>query len=77
MMLPGALCHRAPGNFQWNYNERHKLYTATLIIAKAVIPAKAGIQKNTGFRVEPGMTNRIRLMSSCKVDVRVASLRTK
>ena len=42
-----------------------KLYTATLIIAKAVIPAKAGIQKNTGFRVKPGMTNRIRLMSSC------------
>ena len=41
------------------------LYTATLIIAKAVIPAKAGIQKNTGFRVKPGMTNRIRLMSSC------------
>jgi len=25
---------------------------------------KAGIQKNTGFRVEPGMTNRIRLRSS-------------
>ena len=41
------------------------LYTATLIIGKAVIPAKAGIQKNTGFRVKPGMTNRIRLMSSC------------
>jgi hypothetical protein len=31
---------------------------------KGVIPAKAGIQKNTGFRVKPGMTNSIRLMSS-------------
>ena len=49
------------------------LYTATLIIAKAVIPAKAGIQKNTGFPrikygaglVKPGMTNRLRFMSSC------------
>jgi hypothetical protein len=39
------------------------LYTATLIKAMAVIPA-AGIQKNTGFRVKPGMTNSIRLMSS-------------
>ncbi len=27
--------------------------------------AKAGIQKGTGFRVKPGMTNYIRLMSSC------------
>jgi hypothetical protein len=33
------------------------LYAATLITAKEVIPAKAGIQKNTGFRVKPGMTN--------------------
>jgi len=41
------------------------LYTATLIITMAVIPAKAGIQKNTGFRVKPGMTNYIRLMSPC------------
>jgi len=24
---------------------------------KGVIPAKAGIQENTGFRVKPGMTN--------------------
>ena len=48
-------------------HQKNILYTATLIIAKAVIPAKAGIQKNTGFRVEPGMTNRIRLMSSCIV----------
>ena len=33
------------------------LHTATLIITKGVIPAKAGIQKNTGFRVKPGMTS--------------------
>jgi len=49
------------------------IYTLTLIIAKAVIPAKAGIQKNTGFpRIkngEPGMTNRIRLMPPCIVFV--------
>jgi len=45
--------------------ESKDLNTATLIIPKAVIPAKAGIQKNTRFRVKPGMTNRIRLISSC------------
>jgi hypothetical protein len=31
----------------------------TLIAIKQVIPAKAGIQKRTGFRVKPGMTNYI------------------
>jgi len=35
-------------------------YTATLIAAKEVIPAKAGIQQNTGFRVKPGMTNKVK-----------------
>jgi hypothetical protein len=34
------------------------LYTASLITTKHVIPAKAKIQKNTGFRVKPGMTDR-------------------
>ena len=51
----------------------NKLYTATLIAAKGVIPAKAGIQENTGFPrvkhgaglVKPGMTKCIKLMSSC------------
>ena len=38
--------------------------TATLMAADGVIPAKVGIQKDTGFRVKPGMTNRFRLMSS-------------
>jgi hypothetical protein len=28
-----------------------------LIVDKKVIPAKAGIQENTGFRVKPGMTD--------------------
>jgi len=28
------------------------LYTATLIATKGVIPAKAGIKENTGFRVK-------------------------
>jgi len=41
------------------------LYIATLIRAHLVIPAKAGIQKKTGFRVKPGMTDFIRLMSPC------------
>jgi len=41
------------------------LYIATLIRADLVIPAKAGIQKKPGFRVKPGITNCIRLMSSC------------
>ena len=40
------------------------LYIATLIRAYLVIPAKAGIQKKPGFRVKPGMTDCIRLMSS-------------
>jgi len=30
-----------------------------------VIPANAGIQEGTGFRVKPGMTNRKGLMSLC------------
>jgi hypothetical protein len=34
-----------------------------------VIPAKAGIQDNTGFRVKPGMTNYTDLMSSCIICV--------
>jgi hypothetical protein len=32
--------------------------------ARPVIPAKAGIQENTGFRIKSGMTNRIKLMPS-------------
>jgi len=35
--------------------------TLLYIISKAVIPAKAGIQfRNTGFRVKPGMTNKVK-----------------
>jgi hypothetical protein len=41
------------------------LYTASLITRKNVIHAKAGIQKGTGFRIKPGMTNCIRPMSPC------------
>jgi hypothetical protein len=37
----------------------------TLIGTAHVIPAKAGIQKDTGFRVKPGMTNSRKFMSSC------------
>ena len=50
--------------FRRRYAE--ELYTATLIAARNVIPAKAGIQENTGFRVKPGMTGRKRLLSSCR-----------
>jgi hypothetical protein len=40
-----------------------KLYIHNVINrSKHVIPAKAGIQENTGFRVKPGMTIRKRLM---------------
>jgi hypothetical protein len=35
----------------------YDLCTAVSIIAKEVIPAQAGIQENTGFRVKPGMTS--------------------
>jgi len=49
------------------------LYTATLITAKGVIPAKAGIQKNAGFRVKPEMTNRVKFMSSCITSIRKAN----
>ncbi len=49
------------------------LYTATLIIAKAVIPAphqvRGKLQRESRKTLDsgssPGMTNRIRLMSSC------------
>jgi hypothetical protein len=40
-------------------------YTALLISTEHVIPAKVGIQENTGFRVKPGMTNCTRFTSSC------------
>ena len=51
-------------------NHPKYLCVATLITTKAVILAKAGIQKNTGFPrikygaglVKPGMTNGTRLM---------------
>jgi hypothetical protein len=59
------------------------LYTASLITAEHVIPAKAGIQENTGFPrikypvsstgqakaglVKPGMTNQLRFILSCIV----------
>jgi hypothetical protein len=53
------------------------LYTASLIIAAHVIPAKAGIQENTGFPrvkhgaglVKPGMTDCTTFISSCLVGV--------
>ncbi|GAB62284.1 hypothetical protein KSU1_C0688 [Candidatus Jettenia caeni] len=32
---------------------------------KYVIPAEAGIRKNTGFRVKPGMTDSCKRMSPC------------
>lgn len=38
---------------------------ATFITAQSVIPAKAGIQEGTGFRVKPGMTHRTERMSLC------------
>jgi hypothetical protein len=41
------------------------LYTPSSIAIAHLIPAKAGIQKDPGFRVKPGMTNYIRIMSSC------------
>ena len=39
--------------------------TLLYVISQAVIPAKAGIQlRNTGFRVKPGMTSKVkRLMT--------------
>ena len=39
-----------------------KIYTAALSTAKIVILAKAGIQRDTGFRVKPGMTECLRLL---------------
>jgi hypothetical protein len=43
--------------------EKLLICTAILTAPKAVIPAKAGIQENTGFRVKPGMTTYTGLMS--------------
>ncbi len=48
-------------------------YTASLISTEHVIPAKVGIQENTGFprikygagSIKPGMTNCIRFTSLC------------
>jgi len=54
------------------------LCTTTLIAAKGVIPAKAGIQKDTRFRVKPGMTNRKGPISSCIIkEKKVKSILSK
>ena len=45
-------------NWRW-YQQRY----VEDISAHSVIPANAGIQEGTGFRVKPGMTNRKGLMS--------------
>ena len=41
------------------------LYSETLITARVVIPAKAGIHRKTGFRVKPGMAHPLRFMLPC------------
>jgi hypothetical protein len=46
-----------------SYSE--KLYTATQVIAHTVIPAKAGIQASTGYRIKSGMTNGLVFITSC------------
>ena len=58
------------GSIERNYDPGFKhgsllLYIATLITPKVVIPAKAGIEEKTGFRVKPGMTNWTGFMSAC------------
>ena len=52
-------------NFLFNFEFLFLLYTASLITTTWVITAKVGIEEDTGFRVHPGMTNYIRLISSC------------
>ncbi|TWU50224.1 hypothetical protein B188_26550 [Candidatus Brocadiaceae bacterium B188] len=44
------------------YND---LYTASLIGYEYVIPVEAGIHKNTGSRVNPGMAGRCKRISQC------------
>jgi hypothetical protein len=48
------------------------LYTTSLITTEHVIPAEAGIQENTGFRVKPGMTNNLIFMSLCAVQMGIS-----
>ncbi len=52
-----------PGNWRgrlafigWTDTDNPFLCIATEIASTSVIPAKAGIHKNSGFRVKPGMT---------------------
>jgi hypothetical protein len=52
------------------------LSSSSAVSTQLVIPAKAGIQENTGFRVKPGMTICIRLMSSCMIIALFLLLRT-
>ena len=44
---------------------KEKLYMTTLVGPGRVIPAKAGIQKDAGFQVKPGMTISGKFMSLC------------
>jgi len=51
----------------WNIGMMEKgtsIFTS-MIFQKDVIPAKAGTQANTGFRVKPGMTTPAGLLSAC------------
>src|SRR3990172_4720060 len=67
MLLPSQKTQNS--KFETNPNDQISetgsvhLYRGTSIASKDVIPAKAGIQEKTGFRVKPGMTNGIKLIS--------------
>jgi hypothetical protein len=43
-----------------DYTDKVKVFAVVIhndVIVRDVIPAKAGIHEDTGFRVKPGMTN--------------------
>jgi len=51
--------------FLFRTSSETDLYKTSLITTTRVIPAKAGIQKNSGFRVKLGMTDYTRLLPPC------------
>jgi len=50
--------------FGIDLKEASHLYPAPLLAVKAILPPRAKIQKDAGFRVKPGMTNHTRLVWS-------------
>ncbi|HXX34296.1 MAG TPA: hypothetical protein VEM15_07470 [Thermodesulfobacteriota bacterium] len=51
---------KSNSNFETRNPKLYELRKATPVTAREVIPAKAGIQETTGFRIKFGMTDKVK-----------------